>query len=799
MSPSRPRTQPRLQLQPQPEPADASLVKTLRHPFNPFFTGRSKVLNDLRDALQEWHLVVLTGAARQQGSSGIGKTEAATAYAHRFRAEYDRVLWLRGDDPCTLIEDCLAALVTLGVEFAPARPWNDSLAAVRAWLEANQRWLLIVDNADNSDLIKSVLPERPNGHVLAVSSRPASSVPGTSHSLALGGLTQEEAARFLFKRTHRVDNDPVERRAAADLVALLGGVPAALELAGAFIAAMQLRFRDYLGTLRERFAPGPDAKPAGHDQSGDAVGLTALLSWEEVRQTSPEAAEWLRASALLGRELLSVGLLRECGEEAGPLLAPALEGDRAGHGVMEEWLGLLARVGLIHRTPDPLGYAVHPAVQRTALRQIDKQDLARWAERLQRVVERVCLTNGDSGWPEPGRILPWLAVAANLARDERLKHAGRAGFFERLTTRFEPLAGFAVMEPLYLGALSGHDVAEDCNHAHVADLADEVARHYLAAHKRAQADQYFTRALTAREHASGPMHPDVAQYLHDLGRRYDEQGRHLQADEFLRRSLAIREHNAGKRHPEIATYLHVLGCRYLDLSRREEADQCFAKALAIKEEAYGPNDHNVAEYVHELACRLSDEGRYEEAEALFDRALLIARSALPPGHPGFGLYSHSLGRLCHATGRLRQAEKLYKDALENADQMPQSDTAATCNDLGSLYHQRRRYAKAEPLLKRALALARGSFPADHLNVAICLNNLAALHFARRRYAEAEPLYQQALAIRRKHLPPDHPDLLTTLENYLLLLRKQKRAEEADTVAARVADIRARLGLADGVA
>ncbi len=798
MSPSRPRAQSRIRLQPQPEPADSSLVKLLRHPFNPFFTGRAKVLNDLREALQESHLVVLNGAARHPDASGIGKTEAATAYTHRYRADYHQVLWLRADDPCTLIEDSLAALATVGVEFAPERPWDQSLAAVRTWLESNQHWLLILDNVDHSDLIKSILPERPSGHVLAVSSRQASSVLGVVRSVTLSGLTQEEAVRFLFKRTHRVDNDPVERRAATDLAALLGGVPAALELAGAFVAALDLPFREHLGTLRGRLAPARETK-ANHDQQGDAVGLTALLSWEEILQASPESAECLRASALLGRELLSLDLLRQWGEDAGPVLAPALDGNQSQHGIMQECLGLLARVGLIHRTPDPAGYAVHPAVQRMAVRQIEKRDAARWAERLQRVVERVCLTNGQSGSIEAGRVLPWLAVAANLARDGWLKHAAGAEFFERLTTRFQPLAGFPVTEPLYLGALGGHDAAEGDTHARVADLANEVAQHYLAANKRAQADQYFTRALTAREHASGPMHPDIAQYLHDLGRRYDEQGRHLQADEFLRRSLAIREHNAGKRHPEIATYHHVLGCRYLDLSRREEADQCFAKALAIKEEAYGPNDQNVADYLHELACRLSAQGRYEEAEPLFERALLVARTELPPGHAALGVYSHSMGRLCHQTGRLRQAEKLYRDALANADQMPKPDAAAAYNDLGSLYHQRRRYAKAEPLLKQALALARQSFPDDHLNLAICLNNLAALHFARRRYAEAEPLYQQALAIRRKHLPPDHPDLLTTLENYLLLLRKQKRAEEADTVAARVGDIRARLGLAEGVA
>ncbi len=41
-----------------------------------------------------------------------------------------------------------------------------------------------------------------------------------------------------------------------------------------------------------------------------------------------------------------------------------------------------------------------------------------------------------------------------------------------------------------------------------------------------------------------------------------------------------------------------------------------------------------------------------------------------------------------------------------------------------------------------------------------LNNLAVLYQAQGRYAEAEPLYKRALAIREKALGPDHPDVGT---------------------------------------
>jgi tetratricopeptide (TPR) repeat protein len=43
---------------------------------------------------------------------------------------------------------------------------------------------------------------------------------------------------------------------------------------------------------------------------------------------------------------------------------------------------------------------------------------------------------------------------------------------------------------------------------------------------------------------------------------------------------------------------------------------------------------------------------------------------------------------------------------------------------------------------------------DHPNVAIRLNNLAALYQAQGKYAEAEPLYQRSLAIVEKALGAD---------------------------------------------
>ena len=80
-------------------------------------------------------------------------------------------------------------------------------------------------------------------------------------------------------------------------------------------------------------------------------------------------------------------------------------------------------------------------------------------------------------------------------------------------------------------------------------------------------------------------------------------------------------------------------------------------------------------------------------------------------------------------------------------------------------------------------------PKDHAYAAASLNNLAALCDAQGRYAEAEPLYKRSLAIWERVLGAEHPNVATSLENYPPLLRKTGRDSGAKHSEARAAAIR----------
>ena len=109
---------------------------------------------------------------------------------------------------------------------------------------------------------------------------------------------------------------------------------------------------------------------------------------------------------------------------------------------------------------------------------------------------------------------------------------------------------------------------------------------------------------------------------------------------------------------------------------------------------------------------------------------------------------------------------------------------------GEAAYQQGNYAEAVTQFRAALSAAE-AFGPDDPRVATGLNNLAGLYGTQGRYAEAEPLYKRALAIFEKALGPDHPNVAGSLENYAALLRKTIRKRKAKKLEARAKAIRAK--------
>ena len=96
-----------------------------------------------------------------------------------------------------------------------------------------------------------------------------------------------------------------------------------------------------------------------------------------------------------------------------------------------------------------------------------------------------------------------------------------------------------------------------------------------------------------------------------------------------------------------------------------------------------------------------------------------------------------------------------------------------------------------------MSIAEGTFGLDHPDVALRLNNLAELLRVTNRFAEAEPLMRRALAITERSLGPDAPDVAIRLNNLSLLLQNTNRVADAEPLARRTLQIFLRFSRATG--
>jgi tetratricopeptide (TPR) repeat protein len=138
-------------------------------------------------------------------------------------------------------------------------------------------------------------------------------------------------------------------------------------------------------------------------------------------------------------------------------------------------------------------------------------------------------------------------------------------------------------------------------------------------------------------------------------------------------------------------------------------------------------------------------------------------------------------------GRYAEAEPLYVRSLAIKEKQlgaNHPDTATSLNNLAELYRTTGKYAEAEPLYVRSLAIIEKQLGANHPDTATSLNNLALLYKSTGRYAEAEPLFVRSLAIIEKQLGANHPDTSTSLNNLAGLYESTGRYAEAEPLYVR---------------
>lgn len=812
-------------------------------PLNPLFTGREALLRVLREKLTIVHDDGLPRPQAITGLDGIGKTQVAIKYIQLYGREYTTILWANAATHEVLISDFIKLARQFSVSILHEHEKDPAvvIANVRAWLEQHSDWLLVLDNANDRDVLRRVMPELPkHGHILLTTGM--STLGHLAESVYVGRMDPREGTIFLLRRakllTSGADLETISKddRASAEiLVGKLGGLPLALLQAGAYIDEHRCSVSEYLERYLSQGKILRNTPDTFWENDATTVATTWSLSFRAIEKENSAAAELLRVCAFLAPDNIPEEILKK----GAPVLGEALGAVARDNLKLSDAIGLLRRYSLVERNPPQTGsvngtLSMNGLVQDVLKDGMNDEVQWQWAERVVRAVSRAFPDGSIETWPDCQRCLPHAEVCADLIdlyaftfpeAMQLLYHTalylhsyGQYGaaeaYYQRALAirRQQPEPGrpeialgiaencrnlarlyrdqyrYALAQPLFEEAIRLHEEQLGPEHPETAVSLRSFARLYQAQGYYDKAEELYLRAWTIHQRTLAPDHDDIISSTYSLARLYHVQGRYEKAKTLYEKVLEIDRQKFGLDHPVTAQCLNSLGGLYRDQLAYQHAEALILQALKLREKVLGHRHPDTAQSLNDLAGLYSIQRRYQEAEDLVQRALEIRQQVLRPRHPDIAQCLNNLGRLFFFRKQYNRAEQLYNQALDiNRGTLGENHpyTAHCCSDLADLYFDKKDYEKAEMFVRRAFAIRvklAGPRPSD---VAQSLYSIARLYHACNRYELAELFYRYTLSVNEDALGPTDPRTITVRKNYASLLRTMNREEEAIALEARL--------------
>ena len=600
-----------------PPPSSAWTIPFVR---NRFFLGQDDVLTQLHRQLTTGATTALTQIQAISGLGGIGKTQMAVEYAYRYRETYPFVFWIRAEHRETLMTDLVSLASVLHLPEQNDPDQMKGVAAVKQWLATHQDWLLIFDNADDLSLLPPFLPEQHHGAILLTTR--ASQTQPLAEPVTVEQMSEQVGATFLLHRARVLRPDqplteaaPAAQQAAGQICQLVGGLPLALDQAGAYIDETQCTVQDYLTfyqqdqQVRARLLELRGKVIAGHPEP---VATTWALAFARVEQDSVAAADLLRACAFLAPDLIPETLLRQDAHYWGASL-----GNVTGDSFQwNETVRELLKYSLVRRSREHQALSIHRLVQVVIRDQMDEQNRQQWTQRAVRAINAAFPKVEHQTWPQCDRLLPHALLCAELIAQEQMTFPEAARLLNQTGYYLHDRARYAEAEPLYQHALTIRKQQLRPDHPDTASSLNNLAALYYNQGKYGQAEPLYQRALEIHEQQLGPDHPNTASSLNNLAELYRNQGKYEQAEPLYLRALAIREQQLGPLHPDTATSFNNLAALYRDQGKYEQAKPLYQRALTIRERALGPQHPHTQTIRANYAHLLRTMGRDAEAAAL---------------------------------------------------------------------------------------------------------------------------------------------------------------------------------------
>ncbi len=690
-------------------------------PRNPGFVGRHATLGQLRQQLRSGGTAVVHAL---HGMGGVGKTQLAIEYAHRYAGSYDVVWWINAEETGLISEQYAALAVELDLT-PPHADTASAVGALRAYLRSHSRWLLLLDNAESPADLRAWLPAGP-GHTLITSRNPG------------WGELATRVDIDVLPRPESVELIHVTRPGASDadlLAEALGDLPLALTQAAGFLAETGMPVEHYLRLLDTRTGELLDqSPPQSHPRS---LAAAIRLSTDRLAEVDPAALALVHLGAFLAPEPIPTAILTHPIIATGHNWPPELEALTAAVASPVAAHRSLGQVGSYGLARIDRGLQLHRLTQTILRDQLTDHSAAAY-----RAYAQALLVAADPGserdpvcWPGWARMLPHL-----MATDPATSPS----------PNLRDLACRALWHLFYRGDLHpARDLAEHL-HRQWRERLGPDDRHTL------RAAYILVRLLI-----------DIGPYSHVRQLSEDTVAR-------CRRVFGDDDSDTLFATHHLASCLHRLGAF-------EQARQLNIDTLARRRRVLGENHIEFQRTIFSLGRDLRELGEVEAARQVHEDSVAYGRRVLGDDHPETIFAANDLALDLHALGEIHAARQLNEDTLTRARRILGEDhrwTMDSANDLVCDLLALGEVEAARRLGADTLARARRVLGDESYFTMDVANNLATALHALGEIEAARQLSEDALTRARRAFGEDHPRTLKAAHNLAAALRLLPGAEPA---------------------
>jgi tetratricopeptide (TPR) repeat protein len=707
------------------------------------FVGRDDVLWELRESLAK------AGPSAVQtisGMGGVGKTQVAIEYAYRHAGDYD-VAWWADAEQAELVAEKLD-----GLHQALKPAGGTPPGAFGAGVPETVRWLLILDNAEDSASIVRWRPTSGHGHVLVTSRNPHWY--GVGARLEVDVLDPPEAAALV--RAGVADLDEPDAGLLADA---LGYLPLALAQAAAFLRISGTTTDEYLRLLKSH--TGKIMSQGTPREYPRSLAASWEISVERLAGEDRAAVELLQLAAFFAPEPISFDLLRS-GRAVLPARLAGLVADEY------EFAMTRARIGRYSLARIEQGtIQLHRLIQALTRDRLSAED----AGRARRIV-RAVLVQAEPGdprdpatWEGYRRMLPHLLAADLGASEDRTCRQLLLDTVTYLSERGET----AVAHRLVGGALESWERTTDRDDSHRLSAMTALARTLTDLGRYAEALPLDEEVLLRSRSTLGNDHPATLAAANDVAADLSRLGRYDDARRIDQETFEARRVTLGPDHLDTLASANNLAVNLWHLGRHEEARDLDQATLARRRERLGHDHPDTLTSASNLAADLRGLGQFEEARGLDEDVRTRRVATLGADHPDTIRSGGELAADLGGLGHHDDARDLYEETVARSRRVlggTHPDTLGAVENLANELNQLGEHERARTLDEETLIGRRGGLGANHPVTLRAADNVAGDLRRAGLYEAARDLDEDTLQRRREVLGDDHPDTVRSRGNVL---------------------------------